>query len=584
MTSALRLTTLLMAIPAAGAFALQVAPPVPPKRAPQPRAEAPRGEKPPRPDGWRDFDKSRDFDFSKRDFLYEDRHFEIPDWKFEMPDFHYEMPDFHYDMPLGHFEMPDVHVDVPKMDLWMPDIDMKLDGFQRFEKLDKLDKLDRLDKWDTKFEYKSGWPDGRESFMTRPRAPWLQGDVADSVYKNAYELLNRGEWRRSATAFASIPQKYPNSGYAADAMYWQAFSLYRIGNTDDLQIALKSLQTMRTKYPQAKSQSDAAALAARIQGALAARGDRKAELDLKKTMNDQPVQCDREDQAVRAEAIKSLANTDPSSLAPIAKRVLAKKDACSAPLRRTVVYLLGQSGDNDTPAILRDVALNDSEPEVRSTAIQYLARSPSDIAVNTLDEVLRTSTDPNVQRTAARALASNPSPRARQSVRALIERTDAPERLRIEAVGGFEDSQRTTDEDAAYLRSVYTKIDNPRVKARIARVIGNLGGDVNDQWLLGLMRNNDEPLEVRTAALSRVASRKMPIADAVKLYGTVADREMRQQLINIYGQRTEPEATDKLLDIVKNDTDYNLRRQAIGALQRKNDPRATKLLLELIDK
>ena len=593
MTSALRLTTLLMAVPAAGAFALQVTPPVPPKRAPQPRAEAPRVEKPPRPDGW------RDFDLKMRDFSYEmpDMHLDMPGWKFDMPDWKFDTPDFHFDMPDAHFDMPDVHVDVPdfhfdmpKMGVWIPGMDMKLDGFEKFEKFDKLDRFDKLDKfdqrdkWGTKFEHRSDWPESRESFMTRPRAPWLQGDVADSLYKSAYELLNRGEWRRSATTFASIPQKYPNSGYAADALYWQAFSLYRIGNTDDLQTALKSLQTMRTKYPQAKTQSDAAALAARIQGALAARGDRQAERDLRNTMSAQPAQCDREDQAVRAEAIKSLANTDPSSLAPMAKRVLAKKDACSVPLRRTVVYLLGQSGDNDAPAILRDVALNDPEPEVRSTAIQYLARSPSDIAVNTLDEVLRTSTDPQVQRTAARALASSPSPRARQAVRALIERTDAPERLRIEAVGGFEDSQRTTDEDAAYLRSVYTKIDNPRVKARIARVIGNLGGDANDQWLMGLMRNNDEPLEVRTAALSRVASRKMPIADAVKLYGTVADREMRQQLINIYGQRTEPEATDKLLDIVKNDTDYNLRRQAIGALQRKNDPRATKLLLELIDK
>jgi HEAT repeat protein len=98
------------------------------------------------------------------------------------------------------------------------------------------------------------------------------------------------------------------------------------------------------------------------------------------------------------------------------------------------------------------------------------------------------------------------------------------------------------------------------------------------------MRNNDEPLEVRTAALERVASRKLPIADAVKLYATVADRRMREQLINVYAQRTEPEATDKLLDIVKNDTDYNLRRQAINAVTRKNDPRATKLLLEIIDK
>jgi HEAT repeat protein len=576
MTSVLRLTTLLIAVPAAGAFALQVTP-VPPKRPPQPRAEVPRVEKPPRPDRW------RDFDLKMPDYSYElpDMYLDSPSWQFDMPDFHSDMSAMRFEMPDMHVDLPEFHFDMPKMDVWMPGMDMKLD---RLEKFDRLDRLDKLDKWDMRHEHNADLHESRESFMTRPRAPWLQGDVADSLYKNAYELLNRGEWRRSATAFASIPQKYPNSGYAADAMYWQAFSLYRIGNTEDLQTALKSLQTMRTKYPQAKTQSDAAALAARIQGALAARGDRNAERDLRKTMSEQPAQCDREDQAVRAEAIKSLANTDPSSLAPIAKRVLAKKDACSAPLRRTVVYLLGQSGDNDAPVILRDVALNDSEPEVRSTAIQYLARSPSDVAVNTLDEVLRTSTDPNVQRTAARALAANPSPRARQAVRTLIERPDAPERLRIEAVGGFEDSQRTTDEDATYLRSVYTKIDNPRVKARIARVIGNLGGDTNDQWLMGLMRNSDEPLEVRTAALSRVASRRMPIADAVKLYGTVADREMRQQLINIYGQRTEPEATDKLLDIVKNDTDYNLRRQAIGALQRKNDPRATKLLLELIDK
>ena len=260
-----------------------------------------------------------------------------------MPDLHYDMSDFHYGMPNGHFEMPDVHLDVPKMNVWVPGMDMKLDGFEKFAKLDKLDKFDKydkldffdkLDKWDMKLEHQSDWLEGRESFMTRPRAPWLQGDVADSLYKNAYELLNRGEWRRSATAFASIPQKYPNSGYAANAMYWQAFSLYRIGNTDDLQTALRSLQTMRTKYPQAKTQSDGAALAARIQGALAARGDRNAERDLRNTMSSQPAQCDREDQAVRAEAIKSLANTDPSSLAPIAKRVLAKKDACSAPLRR----------------------------------------------------------------------------------------------------------------------------------------------------------------------------------------------------------------------------------------------------------
>jgi len=565
---------LLMAVPAATVFA-QVTPPTPkPPRQPVPRLEVPRIEKPQPPDVWRDFEY-RDFKFD-RDFK-----FEKPDWKFEMPDLHFEMPDFHdmpdfRDMPDFH-DMPNFHYNMPDMHVMPPDVHLKGPDFH-FE-------MPPMDMWTPKMEMKMDAKWGREPFATSPRAAWLQGDVADSLYKSAYELLNRGEWRRSAAAFASIPQRYPNSGYAADALYWQAFSLYRIGNTDDLQTALRSLETMRSKYPQAeKKQSDAAALTARIRGTLAARGDKSSERALRDAVNEQGQQCDREEQAVRSEALRALAQTDPASITSSVKKVLAKKDACSAPLRRTAVYLLGNSGDTDAPAILRDVALNDSEPEVRSTAIQYLARSPSDIAVNTLDEVLRTSTDQNVQRSAARALAQNPNPRAKQAVRALIERADAPERLRMEAIGGFENSERTTDDDAAYLRSVYNKIDNPRIKARIARVIGQLGGDQNDQWLMGLMRNNDEPLEVRSAALSRVASRKMPIGDAVKLYASVSDREMRSQLINIYGQRTEPEATDKLLDIVKNDTDYNLRRQAINALTRKNDPRATKLLLEIIDK
>jgi HEAT repeat protein len=560
---------LVMAVPAAGAFAMQVSPPIAPKpvrpKLAPPRAESPRIKEP----------RFEPFDMPKMEPFPSD---------FDMK----------MDMKLDKLERMDMKFDSRFDSKFDSKFDSRLDMFDsKFDvKMDKLDaKLHDMDVGHLSWKMDHVMPPfpksdvwGREPFVTAPRSPWLQGDVADSLYRSAYELLNRGEWRRSAAAFASIPQRYPNSGYVADALYWQAFSLYRIGNTDDLQTALRSLETMRTRYPQAKTQSDAAALTARIRGTLASRGDRGAKDALERTMSAQGAQCDKEDQAVRAEALKALAQTDPGSVASSVKRVLAKKDACSAPLRRTAVYLLGNSGDTEAPAMLREVALNDSEPEVRSTAIQYLARSPSDIAVNTLDEVLRTSTDQSVQRTAARALAANPSPRAKQAVRALIERSDAPERLRMEAIGGFENSERTTDEDAAYLRSLYTKIDNPRIKARIARVIGQLGGDQNDQWLFGLMRNNDEPLEVRSVALSRVASRNMPIADAVKLYATVSDRQMREQLINVYGQRREPEATDKLLDIAKNDTDYNLRRQAIGALTRKNDPRATKLLLEIIDK
>jgi HEAT repeat protein len=59
---------------------------------------------------------------------------------------------------------------------------------------------------------------------------------------------------------------------------------------------------------------------------------------------------------------------------------------------------------------------------------------------------------------------------------------------------------------------------------------------------------------------------------------------MRSQIINILANRREPEATDKLIDIIKTGTDTRMRLQAINAIQRKNDPRATKLLMDIIDK
>jgi hypothetical protein len=59
---------------------------------------------------------------------------------------------------------------------------------------------------------------------------------------------------------------------------------------------------------------------------------------------------------------------------------------------------------------------------------------------------------------------------------------------------------------------------------------------------------------------------------------------VRQQIVSTLGSRKEPEATDKLFEIVRAGTDPQLRRSAINALTRKNDPRTTQLLLELIDK
>lgn len=425
----------------------------------------------------------------------------------------------------------------------------------------------------------------RDRMAEGPPAPWAQGDAADSVYRVAREALNRGEYRRASQVFRDLGQRYPNSAYAPDALYWEAFSLYRIGATEELRTALRALDAQKERFGHGSKtpRADVAELSTRIRGFLAMKGDPTAAAEVAKAATQNGDSCDKEDLAVRIEALSALSQMDPAATMPIIKRVLARRDECSASLRRRALVLVGRRADESSADMLIDAAKNDPDESVRSDAIQWLAKMPGDRAIATLEELARTSTSERVQSNAISALTNSDSPRARQTIRALLEKSDASESLRAAALSSFDRERNTATEDAAYLRGLYAKLESRRLKERTISAIARMGGPENDQWLLALTRNANEPIELRAAALSRVG-RSVPIADVVKMYDSATERPLREQLLSIYMQRKEPEATDKLLDIVRSGTDPQIRRTAISYLTRKNDPRTTKLLMEILDK
>jgi HEAT repeat protein len=415
-----------------------------------------------------------------------------------------------------------------------------------------------------------------------PPKAWAQSDPADSLYRLARETLNRGEYRRAAQLFGDITQRFPSSAYAADARYWRAFALYRIGGTSDLREALTSLQDNSRAYRQSSLQADAATLAARIRGALAAQGDPRAKEQVASAASEPGQACDREDLAVRIEALNSLGRTDPESSTPILRRVLARRDDCSASLRRAALWLLGRRADADATALVMAAARNDPDIKVRSDALRFLAAMPGDQAISTIEEIARTPGNEELQRAAVSALGRSDSPRARQSIRNIIERTDLSESLRASALASV-DAEHTSD-SGAYIRSIYPRLDTPRLKAAAIRALSRIGGNDNDQWLLSVVRNANEPVDVRAMALRYAGRSAIPIADLLRMYDVAGDRPLREQLISLYAQRPDPQATDKLLEIARTGTDPDMRRYAISALSRKNDPRTKQLLLEIIDK
>jgi len=423
----------------------------------------------------------------------------------------------------------------------------------------------------------------------RPPLPWAQGDPADSLYRVARESLNRGDYRRAAQLFNDLTRRYPSSSYAYVSTYYEAFSRYRIGTTEELMAADRALRSIADRSAPTgggngwRDNTDVDGLRTRIRGALAMRGNDGAAVDVERKAREAGTSCDQEDLMVRVEALNALSQMDAAAALPILKRVLERREDCLVELRRRAIFMLARRADSEATSILIWSAKNDPNVTVRSEAISYLPRMPGDAGAAALEDILRTSDDERIQRTAVRALMSSESPRVRSSLRGLLERRDASETLQLQVLEAYS-KERSTPDDAAYLRQLYNRSDSERMKMAIVSALARIGGKDNQDWLAGLVRNTSESSQMRYAALQRLSRSDLPVSEIDRLYDASDSRPMREQLISALGSRKEPEATDKLIEIAKNSTDLDMRRLAINYLSRKNDPRATKLLMELIEK
>jgi HEAT repeat protein len=446
-----------------------------------------------------------------------------------------------------------------------------------------------------------------------------QGTPEDSLYRRAREALNRGEYTRASTLFQSLEQRYPRSRVAPAALYYRAFALYRAGGTDELRTAVAALKAQQERYPEAASDPDAATLRTRLYAALAARGDAEAASALRAATAGGPT-CDKEDVEVRAEALNALAQINPPEARPTLKKVLARRDECSVRLRRSAVYILGRSGTAEAATDLLEVAKSDPDPSVRSDAIVLLGRSPAVETVRVLETIFNESTDDRTRQAALQALRNKGGPEATRVLRGIIERAEVSEKIRAEAIsqlasgavnasdvrearavrapsgqtatGGVSVTTSGSgrpvvpenSEEAAYLRSLYGRAASTSIKASIISALGRMGGNTNEQFLLGIVKNREEETRLRRDALSRLRVSALSIDELGKLFEALSERDLRSAVIRQLATREEPAALDKLIEIIKSGTDPQIRREAVAALARRDDPRATKLLLELVEK
>jgi HEAT repeat protein len=434
-----------------------------------------------------------------------------------------------------------------------------------------------------------------------------QDDPADSLYRAARRALNRNDYRTAVGLFRQVHERYARSTYAAAALYYEAFALYRLGGDEDLRTARTRLEAHAERFPNTATRRDAQVLLRRVQGALAQRGDAAAaeaiEEDIRGVAPPAPVQppqavqppqpprpprpdrrrsdCDDDDD-LRLAALNAMLQMDADRALPILKTVLEKRDEGSTCLRRKAIFLVSQKRSTETEDILLDAARRDPDSEVRQQAVFWLSQVGTEKAAIALDSILRNSSDPELQEKAIFSLSQHRSERAAVALRGYAERRDVPQRIREQAI--FWLSQHRSAENAAFLKSLFPRLENDELKEKVLFAVSQMRGDQNDRWLLDVALDRSQNTEIRKKALFWAGqSRRVPIADLVTLYSRTDDREMREQLVFVYSQRREPEAVDKLLEIAKADPDRELRKKAIFWLGQSRDPRVAQLLLEIIN-
>ena len=428
-------------------------------------------------------------------------------------------------------------------------------------------------------------------FATHPPAAWQADDPADSLYRAGREQLNRSDYRRAAGTFERIVERYPKSTYAGDALYWQAYSLYRIGERGELREAVQLLQRQRKEYARAATRGDGDALLARINGALARLGDSNAAervTERGRTTAEQPCASgDREDE--RAEALNALMQMSAENAMPILKTVLAKRDACSAGLREKAVFLVSQKRTSETEDILLGVVRDDPNQEVRKKAVFWLGQVNTDRAAQALVQMLESSTTSSeLREQAIFALMQQRSERGQAAVRRIAEDNAAPSDLREKAV--FWLGQQRSPANAQYLRGLFDRLasapagsNGENIRQKILFSLSQMRGEGNDQWLMQVAADPKHSVETRKQAIFSAGQAGVSTAELSALYGKVTEREVKEQLIWVLSEKRDEAAFTRLMQIARSDPDRELRKKAIFWLGQSNDPRVKDFLLEIIN-
>ena len=426
--------------------------------------------------------------------------------------------------------------------------------------------------------------------LQEPGAGKSAAEAERSAWERARRELNKPRYDQAAELFEAFAEDFPESPHVAEAHYWQAYSRYQVGlseqDSDELETARDLLQDFGRHYPKHELRDESLALLDRVRAALAKLGsleDREEILrefeDDKKAGAKNKGGCDDE---IRMTAIQSLLQMDPRRAMPILEKVLKNRNECPE-LREQALHVVSQNGGSESLRLILDVAKNDPDPDVREKAVFWLSQMPGEESFDAIVGFLNDSTEPKLQEQAVFALSQHQSARSAAILRDVASNKRYSTDVREKAI--FWLSQSDPGESVGFLTKLYADLDDPDLREKVIFSISQSQSPEAEAWLRARAMDTKEEIDVRKNALFWLSNNGLlSCDDMLKLYSTFAEREMREQILFGLSQLHEDCAVDALIRIVRTEKDEELVEKAVFWLGQTGDDKAYQFLEELIDK
>ena len=255
--------------------------------------------------------------------------------------------------------------------------------------------------------------------------------------------------------------------------------------------------------------------------------------------------------------------------------------------RRQAILWLGLLGDESVIPALVQFARDDREEGkgrkkgLGNSAMAALGSLEGDVGVPALINLARDASV-GIRREAVFWLGQNGSESARRTLHTVIENANEDGRVRSHAIFSLSHGGETPDSEFAYLRNLYSRLDDHEVKEAIIQGMQEDEG-AGGRWLIERALDTREPLELRKKAIFWAGQRdETPTAELVRVYRDADEHDLREHAIFVLSQREDEAAIDELLRIARSDSDTEMRGKALFWLAQKDDPRVKKLIADLV--